>query len=776
MEQLINDILRKRQEQVPEIEAQISVLKSTLKNLEDYDNLRMSIVDSEGNLKEDSQYGYLIKYPNVVASIFDAKPNDLYPMINEHIERLEKLKIRFSRKSLTIQIFGGAGSGKSTFIQSITNLDNNVVMAAEGDHCTGTTSYIRNINEDRFEARIYPYTRYEILNIFNDGLKEALKSKNLKEVSISSFDEIENFNLQSIGLDVTDYVVSHYITNFSTIKSVLSEVDNNGFFDEENNRRYIRIDNPVNVQQYVAHYNEYEANDPRYKRYQKYLAVKFVRIFTKFNHEQAGQIELLDSVGFGDKATKSLVEKGMYQSIEDNCDIVAIICYPFKREDIGTASDTMDKARYKGELPNRVERISESCLFLVLNNDRRPNKNNTDECNRSKSAWTNGVNPKVDSPFHRTETILCADLHDPKDTERNILVPILEQVTNNLPSIDENIKKEINDKTLELQQQFNLFIQKISNVLIVRPTGGGHIEFDKRFRDIYEYGLRNELNTIVEDAKGGINQPAASLGRALRVKCNDESISKYIDELSADIDNINPAATPAEWLSAYEKLASKLAHSIPGKFKDIDIDLNKNMTKRKAAVFNCLYNVGRFNVILKKKEDPAKSEFENTLEWAAKINELIVTEAEYPTLHNIINELLSFNISVDGLLLFRIVKHFDELVLAEKAPDHNRLRKDGTKAMRFYLKRNLENAFDKIKPELENFTITPNEAIYYALDSFVYNLLYHPEVELECRNLYEQFEKQIWREELESLQAQTIALNEWKNMRDRLLKTSISTL
>ena len=248
MEQLINDIIKHRNEQVLGIDAQISTIKSIRRELENYNALRMSIVDDEGNIKEDGKYGYLMKYPNVVASIYDATPESLYPEIDEYIANLERLRHRFCRKSLTIQIFGGAGSGKSTFIQSITNLDNNVVMAAEGDHCTGTTSYIRNINEDRFEARIYPYTRYEILNIFNDGLKEALRAKNLNEFTIGSFGEIEAFDLESVGLDVRDYVVSHYITNFSTIRSVLDDLDANGILDEENNRRYIRIDNPVNVQ------------------------------------------------------------------------------------------------------------------------------------------------------------------------------------------------------------------------------------------------------------------------------------------------------------------------------------------------------------------------------------------------------------------------------------------------------------------------------------------------------------------------------------------------
>lgn len=771
MEQLINDILKKREEELPKIEEQITNLRQILDNLEEYKNLRNDIVDSEGCLKADGKFAHLIAHPNVVASIYNADSTELESAIKQQIEKLERLKLRFSRKSLTIQIFGGAGSGKSTFIQSITSLDNNVVMAAEGDHCTGTTSYIRNVRTG-FETRIYPYTRLELLNIFNENLNNALNGKNLPSTHINSFDEINNFDLESVGLNEEDYSVSHYVNNYQTITDVLNTRSER---DPENNRDYIRITNPIDVQQYVAHHNDVEdTQDPNYRTYTNYLAVKFVRVFTPFRNEKAGKIELLDSVGFGDPATSLLVEKGMYQSIADNCDIVVILCCPFKRSEIADAAAIMDKARYVDK-NGGIERISERALFLVLNNDRRETKNNTHICDYSKSAWTNGRNPHVDSPFHRTETILCADLHDPQDTEQNVLVPMLQQVADSLPQIDANLKQEVNEQILELQQQYNTFVQSISSVLIGRTRGAGHNDFNQRFKAIYEYDLRNNLKEIVEDAKCGINRPAASLRHTLQVKCNGESVARYIDELASDIDGINPYSTPAEWLGAYEKLASKLAHSVPLRFKDIDVDLNKNVEESKAKVFNSLYTNGRLNVVLK-KGDISPIDYENTLEWAAKLNDLIITEAEYPTLHNMINDLLNFKISIDGLLLFRIVKHFDELLDGGNAPDQNRLYKDKYQAMRFYLQRNLDKAFDKIKPELESFTVAPNEAIYYAVDSFIYNLLYHPKVEEECRILYEQFEKQIWREELESIQAQVVALDEWKNMRDKLSQKSIKTI
>ena len=45
---------------------------------------------------------------------------DVKRLLVETKRELERLKKRFSRKSISVQVFGMAGSGKSTFIQSVT--------------------------------------------------------------------------------------------------------------------------------------------------------------------------------------------------------------------------------------------------------------------------------------------------------------------------------------------------------------------------------------------------------------------------------------------------------------------------------------------------------------------------------------------------------------------------------------------------------------------------------------------------------------------------------
>ncbi len=768
MEQLVNDIIKKRKEEhLPAIQRKIDTLKNLLVELKCYDELRSKIVDTNGELRPDYPlYGELLKHPEIAANIFEANSNSVKENIEHYIKELERIAQRFSRSSIAIQVFGEAGSGKSTFIQSVTGLDNNVVLVSSGDHCTGATSFIKNAQ--KFEAHIVPYTKFEILEIFNSIVerygKEVTTGKILTK--LSSFDEIKKFNVDDYGfmMDNTREAFNVYVEHFDDICRVLNEIETYGETDTNYpDGKFLRLKKPEQVQQYVAQHNGGSDRGEAVVHYYNFLAVKYVRIFKDFNYKKAGNVEIMDSVGFGDARTETAVTKNMCQSVADTCDIVIVLSAPVTMREYGNCSALMDSIHFD----EGKERIASECLFMVLNERREGHRITIQGCKDFKKKW---LGESGDGTKARKETILQANLSNPSETEQNVIIPILKQVTANLEQIDDALKENIEKQGNDVHEQINAFIQRISTAIIVNQSGSGHTEFDKRFRIIYESELRKELGEIVKKAKESINQPAATLGRSLNVKCNN--ITQYVEELNSDIDSINPYATSSELLFAYEKLASKLAHLIPSKFKDIDFDLNENIAKRKSLVFNCLYTTGRLNTIftMKGKDVPEKAEHEKVLEWVAKFNQNITIEEDFPLLHGIINELLTFNVGIEGLLLFRIVKHFDELT--NNIPSQDRLKKDGTKTIKVYLQRNLEEAFNKIQPELRAFTVAPNEAIYYALDSFIYNLLYHPDVELECRKLYERYEKMIWRDEMENLQIQTLAMKEWRSMRDRLLEIS----
>lgn len=129
----------------------------------------ISEIKCQCEIKKGSYYAILASDPGMELRLQNVSTEDTRTAITELQRELIRLKIRFSRKSISLQVFGMAGSGKSTFIQSVTGLDNDVVLASEGGHCTGVSSFI--YNTDHFRARVYLYTESEMLALFNKNLE-----------------------------------------------------------------------------------------------------------------------------------------------------------------------------------------------------------------------------------------------------------------------------------------------------------------------------------------------------------------------------------------------------------------------------------------------------------------------------------------------------------------------------------------------------------------------------------------------------------------------------
>ena len=120
MQQLISNIIARRNERVSPIAAKIEFLCKLQADLVKYNGLRSRIIDEKGELIEDSPFApQLIRHPEMLSNIRYATTETLDVFIDEQIVRLERLQKRFARQSLSLQVFGLAGSGKSTFIQSV---------------------------------------------------------------------------------------------------------------------------------------------------------------------------------------------------------------------------------------------------------------------------------------------------------------------------------------------------------------------------------------------------------------------------------------------------------------------------------------------------------------------------------------------------------------------------------------------------------------------------------------------------------------------------------
>lgn len=68
------------------------------------------------------------------------------------IDSLKLLKKRFEREAIRIAFIGRERQGKSTFIKTITGLNDKVIPAYSGNSCTGAVSVIHNVQRVKDEA------------------------------------------------------------------------------------------------------------------------------------------------------------------------------------------------------------------------------------------------------------------------------------------------------------------------------------------------------------------------------------------------------------------------------------------------------------------------------------------------------------------------------------------------------------------------------------------------------------------------------------------------
>ena len=243
---------------LPKIEMRLQYLEKVEKQIENLDSL-MSLIQSQCDAKQGPYYNMLVNDAGMEMRGGGVSTSEVKKLLADTKKELERLKQRFTRKSISLQVFGMAGSGKSTFIQSITGLSNDVVLASEGGHCTGVSSFI--YNADHFETRVYLYTRSELLGVFNKSLSilEEKYAPTQDPKLLQDFAAIKTFELANVGLPNTmegRMSVMKYVQNYDLINNLLSGKDAEGqplqgLHQNDKGRYYIVISNPEEVQKWV---------------------------------------------------------------------------------------------------------------------------------------------------------------------------------------------------------------------------------------------------------------------------------------------------------------------------------------------------------------------------------------------------------------------------------------------------------------------------------------------------------------------------------------------
>lgn len=403
--------------------------------------------------------------------------------IAEIIRLLRIVEMRFSRDTINIGVSGVARVGKSTLLQSISGLKDEEIPTGKGDPVTAVRSRIFHSKSNR-QATLSLHT---FQSFREHVLKPYLSDLEILDIPTS----IENFKAQNFPKSESELPSHLRIHSNSTMLGRLlmmqKAVDSYAHL-LKGGEQTVPLEK---LRPYIAY--PLRDGEPRY-----YLAVKDVKIECSFPHVQVDSLGIVDLPGLGEVAADA--EEYHLSGLRDEVDLVVLVKRPlegmayWKDEDKKTAN-LLDKAR--GAIKQRKD------FVFILVNSGVPDQQ---LCTSLKNSILNLAN---EQQHERNFRVLEADVSNPLEVERQVLVPLLEHLSTRLPVMDQEVLDSARDSYIEVKERINKKITECKSVFKSTLAEDADEIFDEEFEKIYgniSVGLRDLLKELKEKNKSNENE------------------------------------------------------------------------------------------------------------------------------------------------------------------------------------------------------------------------------------------------------------------------------
>ncbi|MDR1924700.1 MAG: hypothetical protein LBQ66_10015 [Planctomycetaceae bacterium] len=227
---------------------------------------------------------------------------------------LVQLKNRFERKTLNIGIVGQARQGKSTFIQSLTGLEDSEIPTGSQGHCTGAPSAVVYHDKDTTYAVLELFDERDFMDRVIRPYYERMKIGDPIPVTLDDFadDALPESLPDSSG---------NKATGEEFLKRLKFRQDNLAQYREllKGGERHIT---KSEIRSYIAQ------EDIDGKKLCNWLAVKKATIYCRFPNttQDIGKITICDTPGLGDFVSGA--EEQLVKTVGDNLDFVLFLRRP----------------------------------------------------------------------------------------------------------------------------------------------------------------------------------------------------------------------------------------------------------------------------------------------------------------------------------------------------------------------------------------------------------------------------------------------------------------
>lgn len=751
IDKIVNDIIAKRNAKVPVIEQKEECLRALLKALDRFDDLKIQIVDENGNPRDGTYQLLSQQNPDMVLKLNAMSTASCRQRIDTALAECGKIKKRFSRTSINISAVGKARIGKSKFLQGISNLNDKVIPAFPETDCTGAVSIIENHPGDEVKAIFTFKTEDQIMKEVQSYLDKIIPAEKgrivlraMSQIGDKALLEQVNEKLvpgrpeNNLRIYLRKYV-EHY-EEWAPLVRVKERI----------------ISDRDEIQTYVA---QHDGNHDESKRrfFYKYLAVDTCRIQCTFDYKEAGQITLIDTVGLGDNALG--IEENLVEVVNDKSDAVVFLHLPYSPA--GGYVDKEVAEAYKLIESNCRNRDLNKWLFWLINEAPRhpdtPNdRNKSEAC--VKTLESNG--------WHGAMTKII-DITNQEQLREEFLIPMLNLLMHNLDDIDalyandltaalDSVRKEYNGfctnakkiMTSNLKNAANLLPQMNMDIDEVETSRKGKLRAlaidEKKLRDIPCEELNYCVRAIVKDVRGGAAVP------------DKEAILRRIRE-GSDAANI------------YTEYCNQLRNMVSQRFANIDTTMTALVVRVKNQITEILVSEDgcRLGSIL------AVSSDKEPYEWLKNFSEMVLDPNQYPTLHAAFQAVYNFDFSVRGFLTYEVracLDWIDPQLTAAYIPVYGDNDAQTANNIWFTLQRNMISVADELDVRIPDLFSKPHRAFFAMIKEFSDKVSFSEGVKREWAQLYSENYSAVWASKYKSMVAADIASGEWNEMLGELLR------
>lgn len=654
--------------------------------------------------------------------------------IDTAIRKMDEGIKRFDRDYISIATIGKEGQGKSRFLQSVGDLNNDIIPAYDGTSCTGAASIIWNdpkMPKGSVRTTITFRQPAELLALVTPYINTL--APGYTDENPLQFDDVGDIpvDVLSMNMQVGD---ADQATAEKHLRNIVEH------FDEIRDlfgASPLTLTDPEQIKTFVAQSNGKKVGTEGYVAYFKYLAVARADIYCPF-YSDVGKIRLVDTVGIG--ATQFGIEEAMLSTVDRECDAAIVVNKPDLR-----GLQKIDIELYSSIRKHFELRDTSKWLFYLVNHFVGHNDNST---------------AQFQTDIGKTQFAIAdcriVDSSDPIAVRDNFLMPMLHKLVYNMEDIDRGFLKEVDGMEAAALEEVQKFLDNLPPLDKINP--GSMLG-----QEAYQKG-RACFNRMTADLRRNVTYWSEE-------KEKDSSILwNHVQRILSDLDSIIPTAEQIQEIcnNSGDLLGEGIWHAvlhyvrneITDRFIVIDDALEKATLDFKNSMVRCLYEELRA-LSAEKGVSTTMDEECDMVEWLKTMMDGILSSDErYSQIRKAFNFLYQFQFNTRAQLIQEVRRQLYIInpICAEYAkPTAEFHIANCGKTVHFYLTSRMSVIEDELRYHLSKLIRTPNLAFYAAAEEFYDRLTFASDLSDGSVTsmsdvwgmFFQEYSSKIWKEDTE---------------------------